>query len=206
MITSLDLLHAANNAYYTTSTLVAAGDVHVVLSEIEDTTIVAFRGTKPNDIEDWFRDFSAWPHEDKEFPGLGYCHTGFLTGAVAIFPDLKKLVEGKKFILVGHSLGGALAVATAGLFRIGLITPDRLETFGAPSVGFNDLTKLTSPIPGNRWVDSDDPVPSLLLYYQDRIATRIGHPRLNPIHSHLIDIGYMPDLIAYYRNIPNAHI
>jgi predicted lipase len=198
MITDMELLIAANNAYNVASTLVV-DDVHVVLTEQDGITIVAFRGTQITDLADVIRDVSAWPMTSDEYPTMGSCHSGFLGGAISIFPDLKKLLEGKKFILVGHSLGGALAVATCGLCIISSLKPMQLTTFGAPSVGHEELKNLISPIPGNRWVDSNDPVPIISPYDQDRPKTSIGVPKFNPIDSHLIESGYLPDLITYYQ-------
>lgn len=196
MITNLDLLNSANAAYYTTSTFVADGDVHVVVSQIDDTHVIAFRGTKPNDMEDWFRDFSAWPHEAANHIELGFCHDGFLMGGIAIFEKLQPVLSEKKFVLTGHSLGGALAVVVCGLCKTSGLNPDRLVTFGAPSVGFSTLKNLICNTPGDRVVDGNDPVPIKLLYEHDRTATHIGHDRENPITSHLMT-SYKPDYTTY---------
>jgi len=136
-------------------------------SEDQDTYVVAFRGTEPFDADAWSTDVDiSW----FEIPGVGRTHAGFMKalGLLLDFNKeelrwpkeietnenrprayysirnlLRKHLNGNdraKFIVTGHSLGGALAI----LFTAMLMMHDerllleRLEgvyTFGQPRVG-----------------------------------------------------------------------
>ncbi|CAN6466652.1 unnamed protein product [Victoria cruziana] len=129
---------------------------------------VAFRGTEAFNAYDWCTDFSiSW----QEIPAMGRVHEGFLRALgmeahgdslravnssenvgyplayYAIRDRLKQLLRengNAKFIVTGHSLGGALAI----LFPAVLVSfkeqelMDRLAgvyTFGQPRVGDSDF-------------------------------------------------------------------
>jgi hypothetical protein len=185
MLTNSALCAAAAAAYTAVPTFIVGGDVHVVLSEVDGATVVAFRGTSETDIEDWLRDFDAIPADGGP---LGTCHRGFLTGAQAALPEiLARLPTDKPTAITGHSLGGALAVCMTGLLVARGITPAVCTTFGAPAVGTDTLARLIAPVPGERIWCGDDPVPFASPYQQDRPLTHIGHAMLDPIADHAID-------------------
>lgn len=178
MTLDAQLCQAASDAYKATPTFTVAGDVEVVLSEIDGVTVIAFPGTDPRSLEDWERDVSAWPVDVPNHPKLGLCHSGFATGAEAALPlILAALTPGKPVAVTGHSLGGALAIDTCALLvDMGLI-PVRTSTFGAPRVSLDDkLGNLISGIPGLRFRNGQDPVPTVPLwpYRTDRVWTNVG--------------------------------
>ncbi|XP_051149779.1 triacylglycerol lipase OBL1-like [Andrographis paniculata] len=133
--------------------------------------VVAFRGTAPFDADAWRTDIDISWHQ---FKGVGKIHRGFMKALgmqksdgwpkelrrrrcrefayYRIREELKTLIsedEGAKFILTGHSLGGALAVLFAGVLAMHeeAAVLRRLEgvyTFGQPRVGdshFGDYLK-----------------------------------------------------------------
>ncbi|KNG86064.1 putative actin-related protein 2/3 complex subunit 1A [Aspergillus nomiae NRRL 13137] len=156
--------------------------------------IVAFRGTYS--ITDTIIDLSAYPQayvpynpngrEDKELLRCRNCtvHAGFLAAWLNTRPIILKHVSAArkqyrdyKVVLVGHSLGGAVA-ALAGLEMQMRDWEPQVTTFGEPKIGnkefvnfLNEAFKLgTASSSGNaqqwqfrRVTHVDDPVPLLPL-------------------------------------------
>lgn len=129
-----------------------------------DMIVVAFRGTEPFHADDWRTDFDlSW----YEFPSMGRVHSGFVkalglqrdeTWPTEIEEDakrpvayyflrqklreimLKKSSSRTRFILTGHSQGGALAVLFAAVLALHdeesiLERLEAIYTFGQPRVG-----------------------------------------------------------------------
>jgi hypothetical protein len=109
-VNDVGLAALAAAAYSEASTWVF-GDVHVRVTEDGDGLVVAFRGTVPTDADDWGRDLDCWPTDD---PVLGWCHTGFLSGARLALPSILGVAK-KPITFTGHSLGGAMAIVAAAL-------------------------------------------------------------------------------------------
>jgi triacylglycerol lipase len=186
MIDDIALCLAASAAYIDSPTILK-DDIHVVFSQVGDVTIVAFRGTEPTDISDWIRDFDAIPIDTKE---LGICHRGFYTGASLVLPELIDRLQGCKFVITGHSLGGALAILAGALLAFNNLIPLQLTTLGAPNISVGDrVKKFLNNTPGYRYRNGNDPVPLIPTwpYGIDREHTQIGQPLLNPISDHMLD-------------------
>lgn len=191
----LTCLTYASEAYSAPPDIVA-GDVQAILRDLGYAMVVGFKGTDPANIRDWIRDLDALPIYHSQ---LGYCHRGFLTGAEAALPLLlAKLPKDKPVLLIGHSLGGALAIDTTALLVLAGITPLQCTTFGAPRTAIGaELGQVIAQVPGDRWDDGNDPVPGLPPgFAHDRKLTQIGTQMLDPIDAHMLD-RYQKELVAY---------
>ncbi|XVE55882.1 hypothetical protein DITRI_Ditri03aG0192800 [Diplodiscus trichospermus] len=154
--------------------------------------VVAFRGTEPFDADDWRADVDLSIHK---FGDWGCAHWGFMnalgmqnngwpqeiqqsTHQYAYYTLREKLKEvlqkneEAKFILTGHSLGGALAILFSAVLMLHeeewlLERLDGVYTFGQPRVGNKDFAdsmdkKLTKyDVKYLRYVYCHDIVPRL---------------------------------------------
>lgn len=156
-MTDLDLARLAASAYDAAPAgrVVDYLDSRAVVTEAPDDLTIAIRGTRPDSIEDWIRDASAWP---VHHPQLGACHAGFLTAAVGLWSQLRPIVAGRRVRLCGHSMGGGDAVLIAGLMAADAVPPELLVTFEAPRAGGHMLATLLAGVEVRQYRYGNDPV------------------------------------------------
>ena len=151
----------------------------------EGYSVFAIPGTK-REIGEWLRDFDAWPTWDAT---LGICHAGFCAGAWELYRRIPFSHFSAK-IIVGHSLGGALALLLGGILSVEQVAPITVVTFGAPRCGSWKLRRLLSPIAVRSYRNGDDPVPDVPwlpgVYLHPRRQIEIGTPAADPLADHHI--------------------
>ncbi len=125
---------------------------HVYFHELQNTKravpIIAFCGTPPENISNWITDLKQYPVYHSE---LGFGPAGFTHGAEELFIKLlESSITYKKHsialcapVLVGHSLGGALAQrVTASIIMSQFPRPRQLTVFNSPLPGGRKLRKI----------------------------------------------------------------
>ena len=168
---------------YTTSTF-QSGDVSATGFFWGEFDVIAFRGTQPDKIADWVRDLDIWPTWRR---GLGMCHRGFVTGAESVLSDILHSFEGGRLVITGHSLGGALALAFAGLLVRSSHPVEAVVTFGSPRLGFGRLQRLLSKTTVRQYVDGNDLVPEVPRpYLHMRTPIAVGTPLPDPFDAHAV--------------------
>lgn len=198
-MTPADFARLCRLAYDEAPTWAAGGTEARLTIEANNVTVVAFRGTTFDGL-DIIKDLRALPWWSRE---LGcWVHAGFLKGVRGIWPlmaDTLADVRGP-LILTGHSKGGAEAAVCAAfmkqILRRGLVQgrpPTMLVTFGCPRVGFPDFCRITRGIPGERFVNGTDIVPTvpppgqiIFRYRHDRAETGLHSGEADVFRNHRI--------------------
>ena len=175
-------------ASYGTPWAWSVADVHAR----RDGDVVAIPGTDPDCLADWLRDLDAVPVWRD---GVGYCHRGFLDGALLVLPWLRGLPA--PLTLAGHSMGGAIAILAAALLRAADVPVAGVVTFGAPRAGGAVVKHLLADIPVRQFRHAGDPVPEVpcLPGVLEHVValTEIGVASLDPLADHAVG-GYVAAL------------
>ncbi|KAE8718863.1 Detected protein of unknown function [Hibiscus syriacus] len=183
-----------------------------VKGDDHDTIVVAFRGTMPFSADDWCTD---WDLSQKQLDYMGSVHEGFMralglpkdeqndpnffnwpvdceqkqpTAYYFVRDKLKQLLNGNektKFVVTGHSLGGALAILfpTVLLYQDENMLVQRLDgvyTYGQPRVGDGKFAEFMKKVLKEqnvrylRFVYDFDMVPRLPFDDEDHWYTHFG--------------------------------
>ncbi len=130
-------------------------DGFVATSEEHQVTIVAFRGTEPDRLEDLISDVNTL---QSPWGDGARVHSGFLKTFNAVCEPLRTALANTRpqLILTGHSLGAALATLAAAEYR------ERrpvLITFGSPRAGDERFRAILDGLDVRRFVHCCDLVP-----------------------------------------------
>lgn len=157
--------------------------------------VVAFRGTESPTSLDGLKDLLLTDAlnllvvpegrlgHDLAAAGVGArFHKGFTTALADIWDPVRTTVEAaleerdRPLWITGHSLGGALALLSAWLFRRRMVAVHQVHTFGAPMIGNRAAcSAFDRELPGRiqRYVNGRDPVPKLPAL--SLVANEFGH-------------------------------
>ena len=148
-----------------------AGDAEAALykdSYVPGEFILTFRGTEPSEISDVMADIDVKAYTMRN----GTCHNGFFEYLDSLMPAIDRDVHDMKIHVVGHSLGGAMALlycvhcmerntkSTANILS--------LTTFGQPRALNTALAKwfmANKTFPYTRFVNDRDLVARIPLRY-----------------------------------------
>ncbi len=135
-----------------------------------NTFVIGFRGSEETGTADWVTDLKfvqqAYPYAPKGISGVEV-HYGFIEAYTSVRDAVLQAVKDsphKQVVMVGHSLGGALATL-AGL-DVAINIPGKevsVYTFGSPKVGNAAFVDAYSPrVPNTyRIVNDTDLIPSI---------------------------------------------
>jgi triacylglycerol lipase len=110
----------------------------------KDYVVLAFRGTRPDQLSDWMDDADIKQAAFNSLfggPDVGQVHSGFGRLLAGDWDEIYQAVDGfqkdgQTLWITGHSLGGALAVMATAAFTFSKVEPvNGLYTFGQPRVG-----------------------------------------------------------------------
>lgn len=166
-----------------------------IVRQTEAGLVVAFPGS--DNLESWLTDFDM---KRLAVPGVGVVHQGFYQAWQAIAVDVLAAVDGKPVTLVGHSLGGAIALMAATDMMHSGIKPAAVYGFEAPRVSPTScVADLLAPI--NPWLcrNGSDPVPDVPPRWKPGgVVRQIGKRRgiIPDVREHLLLDSVIPALAA----------
>ncbi len=182
-----------------TCEFVEADDTQCFLATSPESVLISFRGTEA--LGDWMANLNLLTTTRP----YGKVHRGFLGAFQVVEHKLTSILEhnaGRRVLLTGHSLGGALALVAAAewrnRFRIAWV-----HTFGQPAVGKKEFQISIEEGYGDayyRFVNADDIVPMVpplfrhagrLYHFDDdgKLEQAYGSGELEALG---VDLGAMP--------------
>jgi hypothetical protein len=136
-------------------------DTQVYVQTLDQRTYVIFPGT--DGIQDWRTDFKAI--KTSWMDDRGAVHRGFAAAWSSVMSEvLKETQNAAQVIVIGHSLGGALAMLAASFIQSAQGNIAGVYTYGQPRVGngaFKRAYNATLNAATFRIVNEEDPVPYL---------------------------------------------
>ena len=179
-MTDLSLAQACADIYVTREgwfSIYEVQGVYVGLRRGETYLDIICRGSTT--LLDWVRDLEAIV---RTHPVLGPVHFGFAQGIdesfETILPDLSKDMPIR---VGGHSLGASHACYIAGLLTASGRPPTRLECYGCPNPGMEQLSDIlrSGGFPIELWRNWQDPVATLPIALPGPLNRRWQKPTLD---------------------------
>ncbi len=137
------------------------GSSQCLVASNDTLILIAFRGTEQ--VGDWLTNLNLLSTTTR----YGSVHRGFFDAFQSVRRNLEKVIEpianGRKVLLTGHSLGGALATI-AGIEWETKFPIHSIYTFGQPCVGTRSFQEIYQSVLRKRhyrFVNADDVVPRI---------------------------------------------
>jgi hypothetical protein len=147
-------------------------------------------------LADIMDDISFFPSLTRR---LGVVPRGFYQATRDLIAERIWWPEIANSVIVGHSLGGAVALMLAALGVHRNARPALVLTFGAPRVGFRKISNLLSRVFVIQYKLGNDPVPDLPpLYQHPRSLIHLGGPCIDPFECHKLG-----SYIRFFENNSN---
>ena len=163
---------AAARGFYEFENTIGTDDTgFLAVDDTNKVIVLAFRGSVSS--ENWHQDLKMLKVHHLDLCDKCHIHKGFWESWVQIRDEIKERVQQLvaaypeyRFVITGHSLGGAVATLAAGDIRKvsdDLAKRTELFTFGSPRVGNKAAAKFLSKQSSlsYRITSIDDPVPRL---------------------------------------------
>lgn len=144
-----------------------------IVRDTDAGLVVAFPGS--NNLPCWIADLDAMP---MDVAGMGSVHRGFYEAWQAISVEVLAAIDGRPVTLVGHSLGGAIALLAAAAMAVGGNPPSAVYGFEPPRVSYDmTIRVLLRQVPLHLYRNGSDPVTDLPLGgMHPWFLTHIGRP------------------------------
>jgi hypothetical protein len=150
-------------------------DTQAFITHNDKIVLISIRGTAGN--WDLLRDADARqiPYAD----GSGQAHRGFHEAFLSTKEFIEKYVKSfytseQTILVVGHSLGGAIALLVAEWLRRKYGENLQLYTFGAPRAGDATFVREAKDLTHHRMVNHNDPIPGVPFTWMDAEWKALG--------------------------------
>jgi triacylglycerol lipase len=186
-VSARDFALIAQEAYTAAPDIgIADSASRAIVRQTEAGLVVAFPGS--NNVPCWIADLDALT---VDVPGAGAIHQGFWGAWQAIAPAVMTAIGERSVTLVGHSLGGAIAICAAVSLTLAGKLPVAVWGFEAPRVSPDlGVRTLLSKIPVHLFKNGSDDVPDMPFgWSQSALLTHIGPPwtPIPSISDHMLD-------------------
>ncbi|KAJ5312444.1 hypothetical protein PENANT_c027G07118 [Penicillium antarcticum] len=158
--------HSINAYTYTSSTTATDTAGYIAVDDTNKAVVIAFRGSYS--VRNWFAD-ASFPYVDPGLCGGCFAELGFWSSWTNVRDDVTAQLEDAlsqnqdyDLVIVGHSLGAAVATLAAADLRTKGHESAKLYAFASPRVANPTLAKFITAQNNNyRFTHQNDPVPKL---------------------------------------------